>query len=257
MAKEQCDKYCAAALYLAEQWKGRADDAGRLARAVLKSTPSHVAQFQLCKDCNWQAACTATRRCDNAPSTTPQKQDRVAACLHACEGLATADLAGNDKGWVTDVITKAAAVEADLEHYRGIVRRQDHGEAYDTQRRINLDLSTQLAEACAAAGIVVNGGGMTLPVWIKAIREQLAGTTPSAIARKPSDTLDFLRDERFTGAFIEEFVNGYASRSSEEQVQLLLDFAVALVGELTGPEFEVFCSVALGPINSPDGGKQT
>jgi hypothetical protein len=39
---------------------------------------------------------------------------REQACLHACEGLDTADLIGNEKGWLADVALKAAQVESDL-----------------------------------------------------------------------------------------------------------------------------------------------
>lgn len=41
--------------------------------------------------------------------------ERSQACLHACEGLDTVDLAGNAKGWLAEVVNDAAKVEAELE----------------------------------------------------------------------------------------------------------------------------------------------
>lgn len=55
---------------------------------------------------------------------------------------------------------------------------------------------------------------------------------------------DLLRDDRFTGAFIENFVNEY-DVGHEGNIQLLLDFGVALVQDLTGEPFEKFCEAAL------------
>ncbi len=41
-------------------------------------------------------------------------EDRTAAALHACEGLDTSDLAGNDNGWLAEVVHGAARVESEL-----------------------------------------------------------------------------------------------------------------------------------------------
>lgn len=41
-------------------------------------------------------------------------EPRIAAALHACEGLDTADLAGNNKGWLSEVVHDAARVESEL-----------------------------------------------------------------------------------------------------------------------------------------------
>lgn len=41
-------------------------------------------------------------------------EPRVAAALHACEGLDTSDLAGNEKGWLASVVHGAALVESRL-----------------------------------------------------------------------------------------------------------------------------------------------
>ena len=40
---------------------------------------------------------------------------RGAACLHACEGLDTADLSGNERGWLAEVVHGAARVEHSLD----------------------------------------------------------------------------------------------------------------------------------------------
>jgi hypothetical protein len=48
-----------------------------------------------------------------APSHGGTK-DRADAALHACEGLDTADLKGNAKGWLSEVVYDAARVESDL-----------------------------------------------------------------------------------------------------------------------------------------------
>lgn len=45
---------------------------------------------------------------------SPPASDRTAAALHACEGLATVDLAKNTKGWLNEVVQSAARVECDL-----------------------------------------------------------------------------------------------------------------------------------------------
>ena len=47
------------------------------------------------------------RRSDSAPT-------RETAALHACEGLDTSDLAGNEKGWLAGVVKDAARVESSL-----------------------------------------------------------------------------------------------------------------------------------------------
>jgi hypothetical protein len=41
---------------------------------------------------------------------------RATACLHACEGLDTSDLAGNDRGWLAQVVHSAALVESQLNY---------------------------------------------------------------------------------------------------------------------------------------------
>lgn len=40
--------------------------------------------------------------------------ERERAALHACEGLDTTDLAGNERGWLSEVVRSAARVECDL-----------------------------------------------------------------------------------------------------------------------------------------------
>ena len=41
---------------------------------------------------------------------------RAVACLHACDGLDTVDLAKNARGWIADVVLKAAGVESQLNY---------------------------------------------------------------------------------------------------------------------------------------------
>lgn len=49
-----------------------------------------------------------------SPSLAPP--ERVAAALHACEGMDTSDLAGNDKGWLSEIVHGAARVESKLDY---------------------------------------------------------------------------------------------------------------------------------------------
>jgi hypothetical protein len=86
-----------------------------------------------------------------------------------------------------------------------------------------------------------------IPKLMAEAAEALRAVSHTAPEGREHTTLDFLRDERFTGSFIERFVDDYAAASGEEKVQELLNFAVALVGELAGPEFELFCVSVLGP----------
>lgn len=48
--------------------------------------------------------------CQRAPSSI----ERATAALHACEGLDTADLSGNRKGWLAEIVNDAAKVESEL-----------------------------------------------------------------------------------------------------------------------------------------------
>lgn len=47
-------------------------------------------------------------------SSAPSSGERTAAALHACEGLDTADLAGNEKGWLAGIVDDTHRVERDL-----------------------------------------------------------------------------------------------------------------------------------------------
>ena len=61
---------------------------------------------------------------------------------------------------------------------------------------------------------------------------------------------DFLHDDRFTGAFVEQFSEQWAKRQAastqtaftEDDMQRLLDYGTALSLALTGDEFEQFCA---------------
>jgi hypothetical protein len=120
-----------------------------------------------------------------AISTTPSSSgERERAALHACEGLDTSDLAGNEKGWLSGLVQDAHRVERDLNSALR-ARCPGNGDGDDCIVECQLYEASEQSNPCPA-GCCAMADEKDVRALMEAIdRDDDGEAPPSAIEGKP------------------------------------------------------------------------